>query len=65
MCFALLKIEYTNNTEPAAVIPVELQEDLEKKIEEVRGRPAVNKITIYRRWTTHKQVTIWESQEHD
>lgn len=65
MCYALLKIEYTNNTEPAAIIPVELQEDLEKKIEEVRGRPAVNKITIYKRQTTHKQVMAWETESHD
>lgn len=65
MCHALLRVSYSNNTEPSGTIVVEEEADLQGKIEEVMHRPGVVKVTVYKRQTTHKQVTTWETESHD
>lgn len=65
MCHALLRVGYSNNTEQAGIIAVEREEELSGKIEEVMNRPGVTRVTVYKRQTTHKQVTTWETETHD
>lgn len=65
MCHALLKVSYVNNTEPAGIIFVDSETDLAGKVEEVMNRPGVVKVTVYKKQTTHKQVTTWETESHD
>lgn len=54
-----------NSTEQAGIIAVEQEEELAGKIEEVMHRPGVVRVTVYKRQTTHKQVTTWETESHD
>lgn len=65
MCHALLRVAYSNNTEPTGTIVVEGEEELARKIEEVMHRPGVVRVTVYERQTTYKQVTTWETESHD
>lgn len=65
MCHALLRVAYSNSTEQAGIIAVEQEEELAGKIEEVMHRPGVVRVTVYKRQTTHKQVTTWETESHD
>ena len=65
MCYALLQVGYSNNTEQAGIIAIEKEEELRGKLEEVMNRPGVTRVTVFKRQATHKEVTTWETESYD
>lgn len=64
MCYAIVRIEYMDGKEPAAMLPVETVDELLPKIEEVQARPNVRKVTWYIRHMSRERVTTWNEELH-
>ena len=64
MCHAIVKVQYHNDREPVALLEVESIEMLPAKIEEVKGRPGVRKVTIFYPSTSHEIVSEWKVTQH-
>lgn len=64
MCYAILKVGYRSSAEADQMIVVERPEDYEGKLEEVKGRPEVVKVTTFFPLTTYEIVPRWEARDH-
>ena len=65
MCYAILKVRYRSATERNAFTEVELERDLESKIEELKARPEVASVTVFKGVETHSLVQEWRTVAHE
>jgi hypothetical protein len=60
MCFAIIKIDYRNATEQPQLVQVDTPEDLVPKIEEIKNRPEVKKVTWFIKYMSTELVSAWK-----
>lgn len=65
MCYAIVKVQYHNDKEPSALLEVDLFESLQLKLEEVKNRPGVKKVTVFRPYLNHELVSEWKINFYD
>jgi hypothetical protein len=59
MCFAILKVTYKSSASNS-FIEVEREEDLEARLEEVKGRAEVTSIKRYHLYKAYTLVPTWQ-----
>jgi hypothetical protein len=64
MCYALLKVSYKNSASPA-YIEVELKDQLEVKLDEVKTRAEVQSVAVFSHDVTHRLVPTWQVVTHE
>jgi len=65
MCYAILKIDYRNASEPHALVVVETADELMGKIEEVQKRPEVQRVTWFIRHMSREVTQTWKEIKYN
>lgn len=65
MCHAIIKVSYHNDKEPNFFLEIEKEAALLPKLEEVKSRPGVKKVSIYHFQYSHELVSEWKVQEKE
>jgi hypothetical protein len=63
MCHAILRIAY-HHDKAREVVEVEKAEDFERRLTEIRTRPGVRKVTIFKPHMSYEEVSKWEVTDH-
>lgn len=66
MCYAIIRIKYKGSTEAPALVPIDgSQSELVEKMEEIRKRPEVQKLTVFYPSFSHELVSEWKEVTHE
>lgn len=65
MCHAILKVQYHNDKEPSAFLEIDSEDTLSTKLEEVKVRPGVKKVSVYHFQYSHELVSEWRVQKKE
>lgn len=59
MCYAVVKVEYKNGTEPAALSEVSDENSLNANIADLKEKSGVKKISVFLPSLVHELVSEW------
>lgn len=63
MCHAILRIAY-HHDKAREVVEVEKEEDFDRRLSEIRDRPGVRKVTIFKPHMSFEEVKKWQVTDH-
>lgn len=64
MCHAILRISY-HHDKAREIVEVETQEEFSKRLDEIRNRPGVRKVTTFFPQHSFEEVKKWEVTDHN
>lgn len=65
MCHAIVKVSYHSASEPSALIEIEEKGSFNAKLEEIKSRPGVRKISIFHPHSSHEIVSEWRTTNYN
>jgi hypothetical protein len=65
MCHAIIKIDYRSATEQSQLVQVEAEEDLIERVEAIKNRPEVKKVTWFLKHMSTELVSTWKETTYE
>lgn len=63
MCYAILRVSY-HHDKAKDLIEVDKVEEFQKRLDEVRSRPGVRKVTVFDLSVSYEEIKRWEIHDH-